>query len=212
MRRLAKEIRAGGHDAIAEDGRWLIGVPAIVADNKDPERQHRVRVIIPSIDEDLIFDEWARQLVFCLGDRFGTAFIPPKGSEVVLFGQLGQKFNFFYASVYNEEMAVADGYNDEMTVGARVPGNLKFRAEQVGRLDADQIEVHADQDVAIDGQNIESTATGVNKLAGQTVQVNGTTIQVSSNGSISITGGSVAINGTSVTLRGRPVNPTGPPI
>lgn len=212
MRRLAKEIRAGGHDAIAEDGRWLIGVPAIVADNKDPERQHRVRVIIPSIDEDLVFDEWARQLVFCLGDRFGTAFIPPKGSEVVLFGQLGQKFNFFYASVYNEEMAVADGYDDEMTVGARVPGNLKFRAEQLGRLDADQIEVHADQDVAIDGQNIESTATGVNKLAGQTVQVNGTTIQVSSNGSISITGGSVAINGTSVTLRGRPVNPTGPPI
>ncbi|QQS31852.1 MAG: hypothetical protein IPM50_09180 [Acidobacteriota bacterium] len=227
MRRIAKEIRAGGHAAIAEDGRWLMGVPAIVADNDDPERQHRVRVIIPSIDEDQVFDEWARQLVFCLGDGFGTAFIPPKGSEVILFGQLGQKFNFFYASVYNEEMAVADGYDDEMTVGARVPGDLKFRAEQLGRVDANNVEIHADEDVAIDGRNIESqaaqlnktvgqtvesTAAGQNKLVGQTIQLNGTTIQISGNGSISITGESVVINGSSVTLRGRPVNPTGPPI
>ena len=54
----------------------MMGVTAIVAENQDPELQHRVKVVIPSIDEDMVFDEWARQMVFCLGNGFGTAFIP----------------------------------------------------------------------------------------------------------------------------------------
>jgi hypothetical protein len=242
MNKLYAVTNKAAQNAVNEDGRWLMGVSAIVADNRDPEKQHRVRVIIPSIDEDQVFDEWARQMVFCLGDGFGSAFIPPKGSEVVLFGQLGQKFNLFYASLYNEEMLMPEGYPDEMTVGVHAPGNLKFIAEelakvqaknieliaaQVAKILAANIEATAEQKVTINGQNIEAVAqalaklkggsatveaTGTTLLKGNQTNVQGATISINGSGSISIQGGSVAINGSNVTIRGRTVNPSGPPI
>ncbi len=148
-RRLYNETNASAGQAIAEDGRWLMGVPAIVADNDDPERQHRIRVIIPSIDEDLIYDEWARQMVFCLGNGFGSVFIPPTGSEVVLFGQLGQKFNFFYASVYNEDFIVPPDFEDSTVAGFRVPGDLKIIADLDAQIRAGRISIEADSQINI---------------------------------------------------------------
>lgn len=221
------ETNKSAKNAIAEDGNWLMGVPAIVADNQDEERQHRVRVIIPSIDADMIYDEWVRQFVFCLGNGFGSAFIPPKGSEVVLFGQLGGKFNLFYASLYNEEMSVPEGFNDELTVGVHAPGNLTFIAEELAKIQAKNIEAIAAQVAKILAQNIEITAqqsaamkgnsatveaAGTALLKGNQVNVNGSTITVNGNGSISISGGSISISGSSVTIEGRLVKKTGPPI
>lgn len=226
MPELYKESKKSGKDAVAEDGRWLIGVPAIVADNQDPERQHRVRVIIPSIDEDLIFDDWARQLVFCLGNGYGSAFIPPKNSEVILFGQLGEKFNFFYASVYNEEMFVPEGFNDEMTVGVHAPGNLHFIAEQLAKIQAQNFDAIIQETARILANNIECNAQQLNKvlgnqiqieaaqtatLKGNTVNIEGATISIK-NGNVSIQGGNVTVNGSSIKLHGRTVNQVGPAI
>ena len=162
-RNLYQSTNESAINAIAENGKWLMGVPAIVADNQDPETQHRVRVIIPSIDEDMIYDEWTRQMVFCLGDGFGTAFIPPVNSEVVLFGQLGQKYNLFYASLYNEEMSIPAGFDSEMSVGIHAPGDLKFIAEEVAKILARNIEFSAEQTAKILAQNVEATAEQVNK-------------------------------------------------
>jgi len=203
-KRLYNETNYSAGKAINEDGRWLIGVPAIVADNKDPERQHRVRVIIPSIDEDLMFDEWARQMVFCLGNGYGSAFIPPKGSEVVLFGQLGQKFNLFYASLYNEDMLVPDGFNDEMTVGIHAPGNLKLIAEMLAKIEAQNVELIAETSAKLQGQNLRIDGTQIN--------ANGVQITINGDGSIAINGGNVTIDGDSVKIHGRTVNKTGPNI
>lgn len=210
--RAFRESSKAAKQAIAEDGGWLMGVPGIVADNQDPERQHRVRVIIPSIDEDLIFDEWARQMVYCLGNGFGTAFIPPKGSEVVLFGQLGQKFNLFYASLYNEEMFVPEGFDNEMTAGIHAPGDLKLIAEQLALLSGLNVEINATVLAKILGQNIQSEAQAENKVQGQTVKLEGSTIMMNGDGSISITGGNVTIDGDSVKIHGRTVNKVGPAI
>lgn len=226
MSKIYGKAKRSGKDAIAENGGWLMGVPAIVADNDDPERQHRVRVIIPSIDEDLIFDEWARQMVFCLGDGYGSAFIPPKGSEVVLFGQLGQKFNLFYASLYNEEMLVPDGFDDEMTVGIKAPGNLTFIAEELAKIQAKNFDAIIAQTAKILAQNIESNASQLNKILGNQVriegsqiraegnqiQLQGATVTINANGSITIQGNSVQISGSSVRIHNRIVNPVGPPI
>lgn len=226
MSKFYRQIKKIGADAIAEDGGWMMGVPAIVADNNDPERQHRVRVIIPSIDESLIFDEWARQMVFCLGDGYGSAFIPPKGSEVVLFGQLGQKYNLFYASLYNEEMLVPDGFQNEMTVGIKAPGNLTFIAEELAKFQAKNFDAIIAQTAKILAQNIESNASGVNKILGNQVriegnqiraegnqiQLQGATVTINANGSITIQGNSVQISGSSVKIHNRVVNPVGPPI
>lgn len=228
MKGLYSEANKAGKNAIAEDSNWLTGVTGIVADNRDDERQHRVKVIIPSIDEDLIYDEWARQMVFCLGDGFGSAFIPPVGSEVVLFGQLGGKFNLFYAALYNEEMMMPTGYDDETTVGVHAPKDLKFTAEELLKLQAKNIEVIAAQVAKILAQDIEFTAQqaaamkGNNAtveaaatalLKGNQVNINGSTITVQSDGSISISGGgAVSISGASVTIENRLVKKVGPAI
>lgn len=198
MSKLYRESTKASKNAIEENGKWLFGVPAIVADNDDPERQHRVRLIIPSIDEDAIYDEWARQMVFCLGDGYGTAFIPPKGSEVVVFGQLGMKYNLYYASLFNEEMEVPEGFDDEKTVGVHAPGDLKLIAED---------------DEEFKARNIEINAEILNQLKGLQIKLNGTTISINGNGNVSIVGATVAISSTGVlTLEGRPVSKVGPAI
>ncbi len=208
--KLYKETNKSAKNAIDETGNWLMGVPGIVADNQDPENQHRVRVIIPSIDEDMIFDEWARQMVFCLGNGYGSAFIPPKNSEVVLFGQLGQKFNLFYASLYNEEMLMPSGYKNELTVGIHAPGNLIFIAEQVAKIQANNIELIAAQVAKMLANNVEITAQSAALLKGSQVNVQGNITM--SNGNIKITGGNVEIKGSSVKIEGRTVRKSGPPI
>lgn len=238
---LLKESKAGARAEIAEHGDWLVGIPAIVAENADPEKQHRVKVIVPSIDEDMIYDEWARQMVFCLGKGFGSAFVPPKGSEVVLFGQLGQKHHLYYASIYNEEMLMPETLVDEQNVGFKTPGNMSLLVALLAKVTGQNIHEFAEQLFKMTGQNIESLAQQLNKITGQNVEITaqqlakmlggsatveasgtallkggqvniqGATISIS-NGNISITGGAVSINGSSVTIRGRSVSPVGPPI
>lgn len=126
---LHKAMMKGVESSPAFNSRWLTAEIGIVADNDDPERQHRVKVIIPSIDENKVFDDWARQMVFCMGNGYGSVFIPPVGSEVLLFGGLGQKYNLFYAGLYNEEMQVAADFEDSTVSGFRVPGDMKMIAD-----------------------------------------------------------------------------------
>lgn len=222
MNNLFGEMKRAGRAAVTESGAWLMGVPAIVADNADPERQHRVKLIIPSIDEAMVYDEWARQMVFCLGDGFGSAFIPPKGSEVVAFGQLGQKHNLFYASLYNEEMKVPPNMENEMSVGFRAPAALTVIATTLLKLLGQNILAEAEQLATFKGNNADVIAAATARIIGADVQatasnqmsINGATVTINSDGSMTIHGGgSVAISaGGTLTLEGRPVNKSGPSI
>lgn len=144
MSKLFKASSKAAQREIDRDGRWLIAETGIVADNEDPDRQHRVKVIIPSIDEDNVFDDWARQMVFCLGNGYGSVFVPPVGSEVLLFGQLGQKFNLFYAGLYNEEMQIAADFEDSTVSGFRVPGDMKLIADLDMQLRAGRMSLESD--------------------------------------------------------------------
>lgn len=141
---LGRELQRQRETTQGSSPSWLSGVTGIVAENEDPDRQHRVKVIIPSIDEDNVYDEWARQMVFCLGNGFGSVFIPPVGSEVVLFGQLGQKFNLFYAGLYNEEMQIAADFEDSTVSGFRVPGDMKMIADLDMQLRAGRMSLETD--------------------------------------------------------------------
>jgi phage baseplate assembly protein gpV len=111
----------------AQDANWFTCVPAIVADNADPEHQHRIRVTIPAIDEDQIHDEWIRQLGNHAGSGgYGSFYIPKIGQEVMLFSEFGQGENLFYMSVYNEDNDVPGDFPDESVKGMRSDGDLKF--------------------------------------------------------------------------------------
>ena len=91
----------------------FIAIEGIVAENEDPEHQHRIKVIIPLLDEYRVRDEWVRQAgCYVGGPGFGSFYMPPIGSEVVLFGRLGQKYNLYYLSVYNEDFRVPADFPD----------------------------------------------------------------------------------------------------
>ena len=82
----------------------MIGVEGFVADVSDPEGMHRIRVIIPSIDEEAIHDEWIPALAPWVGaPGYGPVNLPEMGTEVLLFGRLGEKHSLFYLSRYNED-------------------------------------------------------------------------------------------------------------
>ncbi len=205
-----KDTNKGAKNAIAEDGRWLIAESAIVADNKDPERQHRIRVIIPSIDEDMIYDQWIRPMAFCVGDGFGSVFIPPKGAEVFITGALGQKFNLFYSQTYNEEMFIPSELSKDV-FGIHVPKDLLFIADENAELRGANAKVQAAQLAEIIGGQVSIEGGQVTINADGSITISGGSIAISG-GSIAISSGNVTIGGGNLKLHGRTVNPVGGPI
>jgi hypothetical protein len=158
MRNLYHKSKKASRETNDNEFRWLMGVTGIVADNEDPEAEHRIRVIIPSIDKDKIFDEWVRQLIPCMGAGFGMVFIPPVNSEVVLFGQIGQKFNLFYSGVYNETHKIPpdfirpDGVQDQTISGFRVEGDAKLIAELDFQIRGGRIRIETDASIELVGR------------------------------------------------------------
>jgi hypothetical protein len=116
--------------AQADHDDWLTAVPAIVAENEDPEHEHRILVTIPLLDEEKVYPEWVRSMsALVLGPGFGSFFVPPKGAEVVLFGQLGQKHHLFYmGGLYNEDFKTPADFDSAAVAGFRVPGDFKIIA------------------------------------------------------------------------------------
>jgi len=92
---------------------WMIAVEGIVASTQDPEQMHRIKVIIPSMDESRVHDEWVTALVPWVGaPGYGPAHVPEVASEVLLFGRLGQKHTLFYLSRFNEDFPVPAAFAD----------------------------------------------------------------------------------------------------
>ena len=110
---------------------WVVGVNAIVAVNEDPERQHRIKVIIPSIDENEIHDKWCDKLVWWSGQPgYGDFHYPELGSEVVLFGRLVEKHTLYYVPRFNEDHLVPpDFWLPPHTRGFRTDGDYKSLVE-----------------------------------------------------------------------------------
>ena len=112
------------------DGAWLIGVEALVADVSDPEGMHRIRVIIPSIDEDAVHDEWIPGMMAWVGpDGYGPVNLPELMSEVLLFGRLGQKHSLFYLSRYGEETTIPGEFVGDEARGLKTDGRYKLLAD-----------------------------------------------------------------------------------
>ena len=147
-RNLSLQMRQKAHAANAE--RWVEGLEGIVAINEDPEFQHRIKVVIPMLDEEKVFDKWVRPLtVFVAGAGYGSFFAPPIGSEVTLFSRLGAKHNLFYAPAYNEDFIVPPDFRDASVSGIRVPGQLKFISDLSLQLRGSRLRVEADASIEL---------------------------------------------------------------
>ncbi|HEX8336898.1 MAG TPA: hypothetical protein VF621_09210, partial [Pyrinomonadaceae bacterium] len=81
---------------------WFAGVEGIVAERDAATMA--VKVIIPSIDESYVHDEWVDALAPWVGpDGYGPAHLPALGSEVVLFSRMNEGATLFYLARYNED-------------------------------------------------------------------------------------------------------------
>ncbi|SRR2546423_9553630 len=115
---------------ITQLGNWFQCIAAIVADNNDPERQHRIRVKLPYMDEEDVHDEWIRQMGLHSGARgYGSFYIPKIGQEVLLFSEFGEGENLFYMCVYNEDYDVPGDCPDETVTGERTDCDRRIIAE-----------------------------------------------------------------------------------
>ena len=129
---------------------WVVALEAIVAINNDPEHQHRIKVVIPTIDENEICDKWVKRIVWWSGASGYGDFHPPEiGSEVILFGRLGQKHNLYYASVFNEDFLVPPDFRRPSVRGFRTDGDYHQIAELDFQIRGGRIELEADASITL---------------------------------------------------------------
>ncbi len=106
------------------------GVEGIVVDNRDPENRHRIKVLIPSIDEHQPWPKWVRRIGGAVGaPGYGDFHIPEIGTEVFLMSRLGQGHNWYYASVFNERHVVPPEFDSPAKWGIRAPGDYSIIAD-----------------------------------------------------------------------------------
>lgn len=130
---------------------WMQCVSAIVAVNEDPEHQHRIKVIIPIIDEEKIHDKWIKRGVWWTGaPGYGDFHYPEIGSEVILYGRTGMKHNLYYTSVFNEDFLVPMDFWGPMDKrGFRTDGDTKQITELDHFIRAGRLLIETDASVRI---------------------------------------------------------------
>ena len=125
-------------------------MPAIIADNDDPEHRHRVKVIIPHIDENIVHDEWVERMGGYAGSGgYGSFEIPRVGTEVVLFSEWGAGERLFYMTLFNEQFTVPPDFTDETVRGTRVDGDYKLIVEGDLYFRAGRVKIESDSSVDI---------------------------------------------------------------
>lgn len=131
---------------------WLSGVEGRVAVIEDATRSHRVQCVIPIIDEEAVYPIWARRMCYFVGPPGYGEFHPPAiGSEVVLFGRLGDTNNLFYAPLYNEDSPIPSDFQDPAVRGIRVDGDYVIISAGNLVLRGGKIIIEADASVIITG-------------------------------------------------------------
>lgn len=134
---------------------WMVAVEAFVADVDDPERMHRIRVVIPTIDESYVHDEWVTALVPWVGaSGYGPVNLPALNSEVLLFGRLGQKHSLFYLSRFNEDFSIPDGFVGEAR-GLKTDGAYRLLANLlIEIISGTQVVVQAESEIDVDAEDV----------------------------------------------------------
>jgi hypothetical protein len=124
----------------------------IVAKNEDPENRGRVQCVIPIIDEEDVTEIWARRVCFFVGaPGYGDFHLPEIGTEVVLWGRMGDTNNLFYAPLYNENYPVPSDFRTPAKRGLRNDGDYAVITEGDLILRGGRIIIQADVSVKIIG-------------------------------------------------------------
>lgn len=112
-----------------------------------------VKALIPSIDPNLVHDQWVTQVVPYVGEPgYGPAFAPAVGSEVLITGRYGDEFTLFYLSRYNARYTVPEEFAD---------GSRGHKVETPYRLLGDLlIQIKSETQVQVRGEQRADVESG----------------------------------------------------
>lgn len=163
MRRIFNELDGERGDAESPD-RWVTAVEGIVVDNNDPEKMHRIKAVIPAIDENIVCDEWiTAMLPWCGPAGYGPVNPPALNTEVLIFGRFAQPHTLFYLCRYNE---------DHDTPAEFADGSRGLKTDTKYKLLADLlIEIVSQQSVLIRATNQADVNAALVRLLANDTQI-----------------------------------------
>jgi phage baseplate assembly protein V len=192
--------------------RRLFGVcSALVEDNDDPDKEGRVTLRFPWLDDATVTD-WCRVMQPYAGDGYGAIFVPEKHTEVLVA---------FVHGDMNEAIVLGGLYNGKDKPPASHNGTkrdvkmIKTKAGHTVRLDdsaksrAIELKTVGGHDVVLDDQNKKIT---IKSAGGHSLVLddNGSKIELTAkggHGKLTIeSSGKITIKGTTVTVDATAVN------
>ena len=169
MSRNLHELFSNDEDSLAANrSDFFNGLEGIVVDNNDPENQHRIKCKFEWHDANRVHDVWIPRMVVWTGpDGYGDYHPPAIGSEVLVWGRLGEKTHLFYTSRYNENFRVPEEFQGQTDVmGFKCAGGYK---ELVGQDHL--IKVGGNQTIQVTGNQIIEV-TGSIAISGESLVIN----------------------------------------
>lgn len=97
----------------ANNSAWFIAIEGIVVEAAINDGIPQIKAKVDIIHDEFVHDEWITAMMAWVGtDGYGPVNLPAVGTEVLIFGRLGQKHTLFYLSRYNEEFRAPEGFED----------------------------------------------------------------------------------------------------
>jgi uncharacterized protein involved in type VI secretion and phage assembly len=166
-----------------QDKKWANGlVIGVVTNNSDPEKQARVRIKYPSLD-DSAEGWWARVAAINAGKERGVLMLPQVGDEVLIgFEHDDPNRPFVIGSLWN---------------GKDTPGELEQTDGSFELRSKEKVEIKAEKDILVESKAKITTKAGAEILIdGQSVTIKGAgTISVEATGSLTLKGMGVTVDG-----------------
>ncbi|MCP9494295.1 MAG: hypothetical protein MSG64_07555 [Pyrinomonadaceae bacterium MAG19_C2-C3] len=154
----------------------FIAIEGIVEEVGTGENAGCIKARMEVFSESIVHDEWIQQMTAWVGkDGYGLVEPPEVGSEVAIFGRLGEGHTLFYVSRHNEDFRQPSGF-EQGERGFKTDGGYRGLADGAIRFLAQQlVEVKAQttmlleavetltakaQTVNIESQNFNADAGG----------------------------------------------------
>jgi uncharacterized protein involved in type VI secretion and phage assembly len=191
-------IEGTQHEHTARSGEPMYGVyPALVIDIRDPDRQGRVKITLPSAPAagGPGYTNWARLATFMAGNHRGSWFIPDVNGEVLVAFEGGDISRpYILGSLWNGSSALpesmdADGANNRKLLRSR--SGLTLTLDDQDGAEQMILETPAGQKVTLkddagniviqdsNGNSVRLDAGGIAITSPAAVTVNASTVEVS---------------------------------
>ncbi len=97
----------------ANNSAWFIAIEGIVVETAINDGIPQIKAKVGIIHDEYVHDEWITAMMAWVGaDGYGPVNLPALGSEILIFGRLGQKHTLFALSRYNEEFHAPPEFAD----------------------------------------------------------------------------------------------------